>query len=190
MGRWFRRLLEIKGDAMKKLPWWAAPVLAATLVGTSGAPTQAEGLEVVEGKAFDSGFVKDFYLEGNAIPTQKRNAVMVKTTGGKRMLFALLDTSGYGADIQAKYTGMAIVEEKVSLGAITLGVGAYGFGVKTANPPGDEPATLLFYDVAGQNVGEATVPYDAELAGPVPLQLVTEGGKAMLYLGRYGVEIH
>lgn len=175
---------------MKKLPWWVAPVLVAGLVGASGVPTQAQGLEIVKGKAFDSGFVRDFYLEGNAIPTQKRNAVMLRTADGNRMLFALLDTSGYGADIRAKYSGMAIVEEKVSLGGVTLGVGGYGFGLKKANPPGDKPATLLLYDVAGQTVGEATVPYDAALAGPVPLQFVTEGGKAMLYLGRYGVEIH
>jgi hypothetical protein len=174
---------------MKKVLWWFAPVVPMALVWGAGVPAQAQGLEVVKGKAFDAGFVREFYLEGNAIPTQKRNAVMVKAADGKRMLFALLDTSGYGADVQAKYTGMAIIEKKVSLGGATLGVGAWGFGLEKANPPGDKPAKLLFYDVAGQRVAEATVPYDAKLARPVPLQVVTEGGKAMLYLGRYGVEI-
>jgi hypothetical protein len=172
---------------MKKVLWWVALVLPVALVWGVGLPATAQGLEKVTGKAFDGAFPREFYLEGNAIPTQKRNAVMLKATDGKRMLFALLDTSGYGADVQAKYAGMAIVEKKVSLGGATLGVGAWGFGLEKANPPGDKPAKLFFYDVAGQKVAEATVPYDAKLARPVPMQFVTEGGKAMLYLGRYGV---
>jgi hypothetical protein len=174
---------------MKKVLWWAAVALPVALAWTASGPATAQGLEKVTGKAFDGAIPHEFYLEGNAIPTQKRNAVLLKATDGKRMLFALLDTSGYGADIQAKYAGMAIVEKKVSLGGATLGVGAWGFGLEKANPPGDEPAKLVFYDVAGQKVAEATVPYDARLARPVPLQVVTEGGKTMLYLGRYGVEI-
>jgi hypothetical protein len=173
---------------MKKVLWVAA-VLPVALVCGAGRPAEAEGLEVVKGKAFDSGFVRDFYLEGNSIPTQKRNAVMLKAADGKRMVFALLDTSGYGADVQAKYAGMAIVEKEVSLGGAALGPGAYGFGLEKASPPDDEPATLRFYDVGGQKVGETTLPYDAELDKPVPLQFVSEGGKAMLYLGRYRVEI-
>ena len=39
--------------------------------------------EVVAGKAFDSAVPKDFYLEGNAIPTEKRNAVLVKTPAAR-----------------------------------------------------------------------------------------------------------
>jgi hypothetical protein len=174
---------------MRKVLWWAAAVLPVVLAGGVGGAASAQGLEKVTGKAFDGAFPREFYLEGNAIPTQKRNAVLLKATDGKRMLFALLDTSGYGADIQAKYAGMAIIEKKASLGGTTLGVGAWGFGLEKASPPGDKPAKLIFYDVAGQKVGETTVPYDAKLARPVPLQFVAEGGKTMLYLGRYGVEI-
>jgi hypothetical protein len=174
---------------MRKMLWWVAPILPVALAWAAGGPATAQGLEKVTGKAFDGAFPREFYLEGNAIPTQKRNAVLLKATDGKRMLFALLDTSGYGADIRAKYAGMAIVEKKVSLGGATLGVGAWGFGLEKANPPGEEPAKLIFYDVAGQKVAETTVPYDAKLARPVPLQVVTEGGTTMLYLGRYGVAL-
>jgi hypothetical protein len=88
---------------MKKVLWWVALVLPVALVWGVGLPATAQGLEKVTGKAFDGAFPREFYLEGNAIPTQKRNAVMLKATDGKRMLFALLDTSGYGADVQAKY---------------------------------------------------------------------------------------
>jgi hypothetical protein len=174
---------------MKKVVWWGALALVAALVAGSGVPARAEGFEVVKGKAFDTGFVRDFYLEGNSIPTQKRNAAMIKAADGKRMVFALLDTSGYGADVQAKYVAMAIVEKKASLGGTAVGAGAYGLGLEKATRPGEKPAKLHVYDVGGQKVGEATAQYDAKLAQPVPLQVVTEGGKAKLYLGRYWVEI-
>ena len=71
--------------------------------------------EIVTGKAFDSALPKDFYLEGNAIPTAKRNAVMVHLPSGSRALFSLIDTSGYSADIIAKYIGMIITEGDVSI---------------------------------------------------------------------------
>lgn len=174
---------------MRKVLWWVAPILPVALAWAAGGPVTAQGLEKVTGKAFDGAVPHEFYLEGNAISTQKRNAVLLQATDGKRMLFGLLDTSGYAVDIQAKYAGMAIVEKKVSLGGATLGVGAWGFGLVKANPPGQEPAKLIFYDVAGQKVAETTVAYDAKLARPVPLQAVTEGGKTMLYLGRYGVAL-
>jgi len=174
---------------MKKVLWWIAPALAVALVGSAAVPTHAQGLEIIKGKGFDRGLVRDFYLEGNAIPTQKRNAVMVKAADGRRMVFALLDTSGYGTDVQVKYIGMAIVEQKVSLGGVTLGVGAWGFGLEKATPPEGKPATLRFYDVAGQKVGEATVAWDAQLKSPVPLQVVTGAGRSTLYLGRYAVAI-
>jgi hypothetical protein len=40
------------------------PDLPVAFVGIAGTPTQAQGLEIVKGKAFDSGVVRDFYLEG------------------------------------------------------------------------------------------------------------------------------
>ena len=95
---------------MKKVLWAGALALAFALVALVPAPAAAQ--DKLEGKAFDSAFVKDFYLEGNAIPTQKRNTVILKGADGKRMVFGLLDTTGYSAEIQAKYAGFAIVEKK------------------------------------------------------------------------------
>jgi hypothetical protein len=139
----------------------------------------------VTGKDFDSGFVKDFYLEGNSIPTQKRNAAMLKGHTGKRLVFALLDTSGYGTDIQQKYTGLALLEAKTTIGALTLGVGAYGFGIKKG--AADGPVTVIFYDIAGEKVGEAIAAYDKDLKQPVPLAVAVE--PARLCLGKNCLEI-
>ena len=168
---------------MNKVLWSAALALGvAALLAVVPAPAQAQ--EKLEGKAFDSAVVKDFYLEGNAIPVQKRNTVALKGTDGKRMVFGLLDTTGYSAEIQAKYIGMMIVERKVTVGGTALGAGAYGFGLRKPTPP-EGPGQLMIYDVGGTKVAEAPAPYDKALAQPVPLQFV----KGRLYVGRHWVEI-
>ena len=166
-------------------------IVAAGFVGFGASATAGDmGLVQVTGKDFDSGFVKDFYLEGNSIPTQKRNAVMLKCAcpKGKRLVFSLLDTSGYGADIQQKYAGMALTEKKLTVGTLVLGVGAYGFGVKKGAAEG--PVTVVFYDIAGEKVGETTAEYDKDLKQPLPLSVAVEKDKpTRLYLGKNWLEI-
>jgi hypothetical protein len=168
---------------MKKLLWCSVLALGvATLVAFAPAPASAQ--ERLEGKAFDSACVKDFYLEGNAIPTQKRNTVILKGVDGKRMVFGLLDTTGYSAEIQQKYAGMMIVERKSMVGGTAVAAGAYGFGLQKPTPP-EGPGKLLVYDVGGAMVGEAVAQYDATLAQPVPLQFAN----GRLYVGRHWVEV-
>jgi hypothetical protein len=167
---------------MKKVLWAGALALAFALAALAPAPVAAQ--EKLEGKAFDSAFVKDFYLEGNAIPTQKRNTVILKGADGKRMVFGLLDTTGYSADIQAKYAGFAIVEKKASIGGVPVATGAFGLGV-VKGTPAEGPGKLVIYDVAGAKVGEAVAQWDKALAQPVPLQF-TNG---RLYVGRHWVEV-
>jgi hypothetical protein len=172
---------------MKKVLWSGALALAvAVLFALVPASAQAQ-VTMLEGKAFDSAVVKDFYLEGNAIPTQKRNAVVLKGADAKHLIFSLLDTSGYSSEIQQKYTGMMIVERKITVGTAAVGTGAYGLGLVKPTPA-EGPAKLIVYDVSGAKVAETATQYDAKIAQPVPLQVTTEGG-AKLYLTRYWVEI-
>src|ERR1017187_4541287 len=91
------------------------PILAVLLGLTAASAVAQQKFEIVTGKAFDSALPKDFYLEGNAIPTAKRNAVLVHLPSGSRALFSLIETSGYSADIIAKYVGMIITEGDVSI---------------------------------------------------------------------------
>ena len=168
---------------MKKVLWSGALALAvAALVALVPAPAQAQ--DKLEGKAFDSAYVKDFYLEGNAIPTQKRNTVILKGADGKRMVFGLLDTTGYSAEIQQKYAGMMILERTTMVGGAAVGTGAYGFGL-VKGTPAEGPGKLAVYDVAGAKVGEVAAQWDTALAQPVPLQF-TNG---RLYVGRHWVEV-
>jgi hypothetical protein len=173
---------------MKKVLWSGALALAvAVLLAIVSAPAQAQ-VTKLEGKVFDSAYVRDFYLEGNAIPTQKRNTVILKGADGKHLVFSLLDTSGYSSEIQQKYAGMIIVERKAMVGAAAVGTGAYGLGLVKPTPA-EGPGKLVVYDVSGAKVAETATEYDAKLLQPVPLQVVTVGGPTKLYLGRYWVEI-
>ena len=163
---------------------WSAPLALAVATLVVVAPVPAQAQEKLTGKAFDAAAVTDFYLEGNAIPAQKRNTVVLKNADGTRMLVGLLDTSGYSTDIQQKYAGMLILERKTSVGGTAVGAGAYGFGLRKGTPP-DGPGTLVVYDVGGTKIGEAPAQWDAALARPVPLQVLN----GRLYVGRHWVEV-
>jgi len=168
---------------MKKVLWCFALALGvATLTALVPAPASAQ--EKLEGKAFDAACVKDFYLEGNAIPTQKRNTVILKGADGKHMVFGLLDTTGYSAEIQAKYAGLVILERKATVGGTALGPGAYGFGLQKPTSP-EGAGKLMVYDVGGAKVAEAAAEYDKALAQPQPLQFAD----GRLYVGRHWVAI-
>lgn len=147
------------------------------------------GFEVLSGKAFDSAFVKDFYLEGNSIPTERRNAALIKTPSGARVEFALLDTSGYSSAVQQKYSGMIISEGSLSVCGVKLGAGSYGFGTRLPHPSGSGDAEVFFYDQAGAKLGQCTASKDTQLKTPRPLQVMVSGGKARLYLGVYGLDL-
>jgi hypothetical protein len=140
-------------------------------------------------KAFDSAIPKDFYLEGNAIPTQKRNAILVHLPSGARAVFALIDTTGYSADIIAKYVGMIITEGDVNICGQNVGVGSYGFGWARPRTGEEGPGTFSLYNQAGAKLAECSTPRDANLKQPRPLQVVVSGATARLYYGRHFVEL-
>ncbi len=148
------------------------------------------GFEKVTGKEFDSAVPKDFYLEGNAIPTEKRNTSMLKTPAGGRALLGLIDTTGYSSQIQQKYTGMLITESKLSVCGHPVGVGSYGFGLEKPAGESSEQTKFFLYDQAGAKLTECAAKRDAKIAHPNPLQVVIgKGGSASLYLGRYHVAL-
>lgn len=149
------------------------------------------GFEPVAGDAFNRAVPADFYLEGNHIPVEKRNAAVLRNAKGARLVLALLDTSGYSSQIQQKYMGMLITETKVSVCGNTVGVGSYGFGMeRPAAATSNAAAPFRIYDQAGQKIGECAAKKDDSVKQPKPLAVTTaEAGKAKLYLGKYVVEI-
>ncbi len=172
---------------MKSAHWFL--VVAICLVGARALPGQGS-FEPVTGKAFDSAVPKDFYLEGNAIPTEKRNAVLVRTPARARLLLALIDTTGYSSQIRQKYVGMIIAEGKVSVCGQALGVGSYGFGLDRPRDPSEGGAMFFAYNQAGEKLIECAAQRDSKIKNPRPLQVVSEKGEAArFYLGRYWLEL-
>jgi hypothetical protein len=167
--------------------------LAAATAGVGALSPAAFGqpaFEVVTGKAFDSAVPKDFYLEGNAIPTQKRNAALVKTPAGARAVFSLIDTTGYSQDIITKYVGMIITESDLTICGQKVGTGSYGFGWTRPGTGVDAPGKFSLYNQAGSGVAECATPRDAALKQPRPLQVIVgQDGSARLYYGRHYLEV-
>jgi hypothetical protein len=163
---------------------WLLALLAAVPI----LATAQNQFQLVTGKAFDSALPKDFYLEGNAIPTAKRNAAMVTSPSGARAVFALLDTTGYASNIIEKYVGMIITEGDLNICGQKVPVGSYGFGWVQSPRAEDKPGTFSLYNQAGSKVAECSTPRDAKLTTPRPLQVVVNAeGTATLYHGRNGV---
>ncbi len=145
--------------------------------------------EAITGKPFESAIPKDFYLEGNAIPTAKRNAILVHTPGGQRAIFSLIDTTGYSSNIIAKYIGMIVTEGDVTLCGKKITVGSYGFGWERPAAGDDKPGTFSLYNQAGSEIAKCTSTRDAAATLPRPLQIVPGQDGARLYAGRHYIEL-
>ena len=172
--------------SVMKTPRLMAGVAGALALGFFATTALAQQkFELITGKPFDQAVPKDFYLEGNAIPTEKRNAAVVRTPAGGRAVFALIDTTGYSSDIIAKYVGMLITEGDLSVCGKTITTGSYGFGWKKPATGVNEPGTFSLYDQGGKSVAECQTPRDADIKMPRPLQVVIAPSGARLYYGRH-----
>jgi hypothetical protein len=168
-------------------------VVASLLLGLVAAnPASAQGgFRVEQGEAFNKMVPRDFVLEENAIPTEKRNTVLVLTPSGSRVLAGLLDTSGYSSQVQEKYLGMVIAEGNLEVCGHQIGIGSYGFGiVKSAGGSEGKVSTFMLYNQAGKKVLGCATKWDSQLKSPRPLQIVVSGrGTSRLYVSRNWVEL-
>ncbi|MGH9433713.1 MAG: hypothetical protein ACRD3T_19465 [Terriglobia bacterium] len=172
-----------------------ASCLAILALGLSVLPSARlraqAGFQKITGETFDAATPRDFVLEALAIPVEKRNAVLIKTPAGSRVLFALLDTSGYSSQVQQKYIGMMIAEGKVEICGHPFNTGSYGFGLIKPVPAGSGAAEFRFYDQAGMHLASCPAARDEKLKQPRPLQVLWSGeAAARLYVGRYWAEFH
>ncbi|MGH9431873.1 MAG: hypothetical protein ACRD3T_10045 [Terriglobia bacterium] len=109
-------------------------LLFASAAGSIGCSRFGPGVfEIVTGKLLNEAIPRDVYLEGSAIPVEKRNAVLIKTPGSARALFALIVTAGFASQLQQKYSGILISEGRLSICGKDAGIGSYGFGIR--RPP-------------------------------------------------------
>jgi hypothetical protein len=176
---------------MRKLGAGGLILVAITiLMGMPRGACAQAAFEQMSGKAFESAIPTDFYLEGNRIPVEKRNAVLLKTPAGARLVLALIDTTGYSSQIKQKYIGMVITEGTVSVCSVSLSVGSYGFGMEKPAATSSEDAKFFLYNQAGEKVGDCGAKKDSAIKQPKPLNIVlSKEAGARLYLGRYFLEL-
>ena len=123
-----------------------------------------------------------YFFRGQSATVQIRNSAGFCVADGKLVLAGLVDTSGYAADVQAKYQGFLITEVKLSVEGTDLAPGEYGFGFSK-----DGKFTVL--DVGANELLSGSVHTDDKLARPVPLKIVADGEAYRLYNGRKWVSL-
>jgi len=176
---------------MKKTLMIIGFIVMVCLLAAWPNPARAQGrFELVTGEAFTRAVPGDFYLEGNRIPVEKRNAALLKNAKGARVVLGLIDTTGYSSQIQQKYMGMLITETKISVCGNALGVGSYGLGLERPAATSSADALFRIYNQAGEKVGECAAKKDDSVKQPKPLEVdAAKAGPTKLYLGKYVIEI-
>ncbi|MGZ4789843.1 MAG: hypothetical protein ACXVZV_07780 [Terriglobales bacterium] len=157
----------------------------AVMIGTSLAWGQKDAIQVQSQDQMAKFLPATVFLDGENVPTQKRNAVLVDL-GGKKTIISLVDTSGYSSAYQQKYSGVILTQGPVKIGSATLAPGAYGFGETKAGDQDKAAVTLHIYDLGGKEVAQVPTEREPDMKGVRPVQVKTgSDGTASLYLGPY-----
>ena len=129
------------------------------------------------------------FLDNENVPTQKRNAVLLDVNG-KLAVVSLIDTTGYSAAYQQKYSGVILTVGGLKIGDKTLPSGSYGFGQTKAGEGDQGSVTIHVYDIGGTEVAQIPTERQADMKGVRPVQVMVGGdGAAQLYLGPYHAAI-
>ena len=141
-----------------------------------------EPVTILEGAALTRVVPAGFYYQGLTAPTQMRNAAAARFGEKRYLIAALVDTSGYAADVRAKYEGFFITDSPIKINGSDLNVGAYGFGFSA-------DGKMQILDLAGNQVLSTTTSKDNELKRPRPLMMTKAADGLRLYNGKDYVSI-
>jgi hypothetical protein len=158
---------------------WLALMLIA--VGVLGLAQFAEG----QGSAGTVLTVADttkllppsVFFRGQSATVQVRNSGGVKFSDGMFVLAALVDTSGYSSDVQAKYQAYFINEVAIKVEGHELPAGIYGVGFIP-------DSKFIVLDVGAHDLFTVTSKNDGDLKRPTPLKVVAAKDGFRLYAGR------
>lgn len=123
-----------------------------------------------------------FYFQGLSAPTQMRNGAAARFGSKRYVIAGLVDTSGYAADVRAKYEGFLISDSPITINGSELGAGAYGFGFS-------EAGKMQVLDLAGNQVLSVSTTKDSALKRPRPLMMAKAADGIRLYNGKDFVTI-
>lgn len=144
---------------------FSAPVLAQ------------DGAAVLVGAELTRVVPTSFYFQGQSAPTQMRNAAAARLAKDRFVIAGMVDTSGYSADVRARYQGFFITDSSITVGGETLAAGAYGFGFTN-------DGKLNILDVGGNQLLSVSSTNDKALRRPRPLAMAMDGSNVRLYAGR------
>src|SRR5437870_2332641 len=123
-----------------------------------------------------------FYVQGLSAPTQMRNAAAARFGDKRYVIAGLVDTSGYAADVRAKYEGFFITDSRIKINGSDLNIGAYGFGFS-------DDGKMRILDLAGNQVMSVSTAKDTQLKRPRPLMMATSANGLRFYSGKNYVTI-
>ncbi len=132
---------------------------------------------VLEGVQLTRVVPTGFYFQGLSAPTQMRNSAAARLGENRYVLAGLVDTSGYSADVRAKYEGFLITDSAISINGSDVATGAYGFGFTN-------DGKLNILDLSGKQILSITTTKDSALKRPRPLMMMKSGEELRLYNGR------
>ncbi len=158
-----------------------AAVFLFCMLGVLLAAAQQAKLGVLTSSELKQAVPSVYFFRGQSATVQVRNSGGIRLDGGKLVLAALVDTSGYSADVSAKYQGLLITEVKLNFEDSALNPGQYGFGFKDGK--------FLVMDVGANDLFSLSTKTDDALKRPVPLKVVEEGGEYRLYAGKKWVAL-
>jgi len=118
-----------------------------------------------------------FYFQGQTAPTQMRNSAAARLGKDRFVIAGMVDTSGYSAEVRARYQGFFITDSSITVGGETLSTGAYGFGFTN-------DGKLNILDLGGNQLLSVSTTNDKELRRPRPLMMAMDGSNVRLYAGR------
>jgi hypothetical protein len=118
-----------------------------------------------------------FYFQGQSAPTQMRNATAMRFGEDRHVIAGLVDTSGYAADVRAKYEGFLITDVPITINGEALGIGAYGFGFSN-----DGKFSIM--NIAGDQLLSVATTKDDALKRPRPLMMAESGSGIRFYSGK------
>ena len=132
--------------------------------------------QVLSGPALTRVVPTSFYFKGQSAPTQMRNSAAVRINS-HFVIVGMVDTSGYSADVRARYQGFFITDSAITVGGQALPTGAYGFGFTN-----DGKFNIL--DIGNNEVLSVASTNDKALKRPRPLMMQMDGSNVRLYAGR------
>lgn len=118
-----------------------------------------------------------FYFQGLSAPTQMRNSAAARFGSKRYVIAGLVDTTGYAADVRAKYEGFLITDSAIRINGNDLGTGAYGFGFS-------DDGKMQILDLAGNQLFTVSTTKDSALRRPRPLMMMKSADGLRLYNGR------